>query len=86
MSATETRPSTFITAEQARAGLKPMTSYDVFQLIASQAAAGFTEVFITYNRLAPETMRLLGAGGYRVRLGGVANDQAVISWAEGEQA
>lgn len=76
------RPLTFITAEQARNAVKPMSSYDVFQLIASQAASGYTEVFITYDRIGPETMELLGAGGYRVRLGGVANDQAVISWAE----
>lgn len=77
-------PLTFLTAEQARAAAKPMSSYDVFQLIASQAAAGYTEVFITFNRIGPETMELLGAGGYRVRLGGVNGDQAVISWAEGD--
>lgn len=83
MSTTQTeQPLTFITAEQARAALKPMSSYFVFQLIASQASAGHIDVYIAWDRLAPETFDLLGAGGYRVRRGGVDNDQAVISWAE----
>lgn len=80
MSATETRPSTFITAEQARASVKHESSYDVFQRIQVLAEKGDKECFVLWNALAPETMQLLGAGGYQVRRGGVDNEYAIITW------
>lgn len=81
--ATIEQPTNFITAQQAR--IVPVTtrsSHDVFRMIALRAAEGETELYLPYNALAPETMDLLGEGGYRVRRGGVDKEYAIISWGD----